>query len=396
MNVRLTLTICCALLFPLQLIAGQPYLVTQRFPGEILLLEDLNNDGDALDAGEVKTWADGLSSLSEIDALGSTVYAVEEVLDRVIRLQDQNGDGDALDVGESIVWADGFSAPWGLIHDDQENWYVPDRADNAVWRLTDLNADGDALDAGEKVLYADGILQSLSAIFSAGGLFVSSFAGDSIYRVVDSNGDGDALDVGESVVVASGIDGAANLYMDADGRLLVSSLISNTVYLGEDLNSDGDFLDVGEMLPFADNVFGGLLGPLGISSYETGGLLLANRNASRVLHVLDVNGDGDALDLGEVTVFADGISGGPADIIALPAAYNADYNENGNVDAPDFLKWQRGESPQPVSDFDLELWESQFGTAVTFAAAMTVPEPDAALQLVGMLWLAIGWQRKYH
>ena len=54
---------------------------------------------------------------------------------------------------------------------------------------------------------------------------------------------------------------------------------------------------------------------------------------------------------------------------------------NNVVDGLDFLKWQRGESPQPLSSFDLAAWELNFGEtfAPPLAALVATPEPSTML-----------------
>jgi hypothetical protein len=54
-----------------------------------------------------------------------------------------------------------------------------------------------------------------------------------------------------------------------------------------------------------------------------------------------------------------------------------DFNNDGNVDGADFLVWQRGGSPNPLSAGDLETWKTAFGGPAIGA----VPEPTAALLL---------------
>ena len=63
------------------------------------------------------------------------------------------------------------------------------------------------------------------------------------------------------------------------------------------------------MLSYADTVFGGIDAPWGMARDPGGGFLLAQYDANTVSLVRDRNGDGDALDVGEVLVFADGIAG---------------------------------------------------------------------------------------
>jgi probable HAF family extracellular repeat protein len=71
--------------------------------------------------------------------------------------------------------------------------------------------------------------------------------------------------------------------------------------------------------------------------------------------------------------------------------YNADFDDDGDVDGIDFLKWQRGESPVPLSAGDLAAWELNFGNgpvAPVSAAAVSTPEPSTLLlaSLAGLLF----------
>jgi hypothetical protein len=56
----------------------------------------------------------------------------------------------------------------------------------------------------------------------------------------------------------------------------------------------------------------------------------------------------------------------------------ADFDSDGDVDGRDFLVWQRGQSPNPHSTEDLELWQTGFAAALS---AVSVPEP-AGMALV--------------
>ncbi|MDZ4656408.1 MAG: hypothetical protein SH868_02390 [Bythopirellula sp.] len=52
-----------------------------------------------------------------------------------------------------------------------------------------------------------------------------------------------------------------------------------------------------------------------------------------------------------------------------------DFDEDGDVDGADLLKWQRGESPTPMSATDLAAWQNSYGTPSLVAATVVVPEP---------------------
>ena len=61
-----------------------------------------------------------------------------------------------------------------------------------------------------------------------------------------------------------------------------------------------------------------------------------------------------------------------------------DFNNDGIVNGNDFLAWQRGASPSPLSASDLAAWRSHFPTATP--VVVQVPEPTAlVLLLMGLL-----------
>lgn len=58
---------------------------------------------------------------------------------------------------------------------------------------------------------------------------------------------------------------------------------------------------------------------------------------------------------------------------------SADFDLDGDVDGRDFLAWQRGESPSPLSAGDLALWQAEYGNPQLNAATVAVPEPSSLL-----------------
>ncbi|MBN1854262.1 MAG: hypothetical protein JW829_16150 [Pirellulales bacterium] len=70
----------------------------------------------------------------------------------------------------------------------------------------------------------------------------------------------------------------------------------------------------------------------------------------------------------------------------------ADFDQDGDVDGGDFLIWQRGESPNPLSPLDLDEWLKYFGTISSSIPplATAVPEPMTGSMLVlGMVALLL-------
>jgi hypothetical protein len=66
-----------------------------------------------------------------------------------------------------------------------------------------------------------------------------------------------------------------------------------------------------------------------------------------------------------------------------------DFDSDGDTDGDDFLAWQRGQSPNPLSSTDLAAWRTNFGAGATTPVVTAVPEPGTwplvALALVGLL-----------
>ena len=70
------------------------------------------------------------------------------------------------------------------------------------------------------------------------------------------------------------------------------------------------------------------------------------------------------------------------------AIATGDFDNDGDVDGRDFLVWQRGGSPNPLSSGDLALWQSEYGTPFS-AANAAVPEP-ATMASVLFFLLTLG------
>ncbi|QDT73513.1 PEP-CTERM sorting domain-containing protein [Lacipirellula limnantheis] len=92
-----------------------------------------------------------------------------------------------------------------------------------------------------------------------------------------------------------------------------------------------------------------------------------------------------------MNVFLTGLEG--ADVIDLnaftqrfaqtgPTSLAGDFNNDKTVDGADFLRWQRGQSPTPLSQADLNVWRANVGqTLFAVSALLPVPEPSTALLL---------------
>lgn len=70
---------------------------------------------------------------------------------------------------------------------------------------------------------------------------------------------------------------------------------------------------------------------------------------------------------------------------------SGDFNSDGIVDGRDFLAWQRGDSPNPLSAGDLATWQENYGGGSL--AAVSIPEPSTALLLLAAV-AAMGRRRR--
>jgi hypothetical protein len=81
--------------------------------------------------------------------------------------------------------------------------------------------------------------------------------------------------------------------------------------------------------------------------------------------------------------------------LAVVPALPGDFDIDGDVDGFDFLQWQRGESPDPLSQSDLADWEANYGmVAPLSAASAAVPEPTSLVLLSMGGLLALGRVRR--
>ena len=155
-----------------------------------------------------------------ISRVKNGVLVGDQRLDQVLLLQDIDGDGNATDSGEATVFFDetnasGLALPTNnvfTVHQaSDKSVYVGDGTADAVYKLNDKNDDGDAQDEGEaQVWFSDDNAAGFSTVTPNGiyegpdGAIYITNAGtrsapqDAIYRTVDLNGDGDANDAGEA------------------------------------------------------------------------------------------------------------------------------------------------------------------------------------------------------
>ncbi len=83
------------------------------------------------------------------------------------------------------------------------------------------------------------------------------------------------------------------------------------------------------------------------------------------------------------------------ELILVPEPLAGDFDRDGDVDGADFLKWQRGESPNPLSAPDLTDWQANYGTVAPQTATSTaVPEPGPTAILCAVLLVLMVCSRR--
>jgi alpha-tubulin suppressor-like RCC1 family protein len=216
-----------------------------------------------------------------------------------------------------------------------------------VFLLVDTNGDGDAADAGERIVFFDtsnasGFASPTENVFqvhqaSDGAVYVGDGDTDTVWRLVDGNNDGDANDAGEatawltpanaagvSTVTPNGIgegpDGA--IYIVNAG---VSSRPQDAIYRTEDLNGDGDADDAGETTVWLDlQTVVATSSPYDLSFVgDTAYLIDPSGSAEDTIFAIrDADGNG-TISTDEVTAFATKTATG------APIDFTAAANENG-------------------------------------------------------------------
>lgn len=125
----------------------------------------------------------------------------------------------------------------------------------------------------------------------------------------DLNGDDDFLDLGERLAYCAGLPAASGSIVATSAALFIARTDQPVVLRAADLNSDGDALDAGEVLLFAEWT-GGPPAPTfsALAPAATGVLYVADSVNGRLLRLEDANGDGDALDFNELQIVGDGLT----------------------------------------------------------------------------------------
>lgn len=336
---------------------GPRLFISDQGSDAVFVAVDLDMDGDANDAGELSVFYDDSSPGPDLAtprfiAVGPDggVYVGDSNADFILRLEDMNGDGDANDAGEATVYYDTTSGGTPLVSinnivfDADGYLYFSDNGtasgtDRHVTRIRDDDGDGfcAAVDGEIFTVYSfststgTAIERPSGLAFDADGtLIVSDYETDHIFRLVDPDMDGDADSAGEQLEYFLSAPGAIELnfsesiaFGPPEGG--VSPLYVNggpvldTVYRFFDGDLSGSIDNPTEVNVFwdlsqADGVIPGVafrlaVHPDGSVYVGDGGQSTAGVN-DQVVVLSDMNGDGDANDSDEATIFVDNTNAG--------------------------------------------------------------------------------------
>jgi hypothetical protein len=377
-------------------------LINDRARNSVWLLDDRNANGRIDEPGEVRLFFDASNASGIIGPSNPTCLAVrwdalavmgDQGHGAVFLLQDLNGDGDAQDAGEARIGADqtnasGMSLAFptgagfdslGVLHIvNAGNAFGPD----AVYRFQDLDGDGTFQGPGEITVFigepvfgpGNGpwspreIVFLPTAVVTAGYLRDSSSGFRGVYWFIDRDFNGRADDPGEfgvffdgsngsGVVVSSGFSieldqvNPGSLYM-----LQVASGGVDQVYRLTDLNGNGDAQDPGEAVLVFETAEPGFTS-IDLLSLPDGRLLVTDNSSKRLIVLTDLDGDGRFMSPGEREDYfanAQGIVGDIRQIAALPGAgCYADCDGSGSLDFFDFLCFQNAFlAGEPYADCD--------------------------------------------
>lgn len=303
---RFALTAAVALVFS-GVLAAQTYiprrtagiLLGDRFNNRINYLKDSNFDGDFADTGEIVPWYTGINGILPTTiqdlAIGSdgTVYLSDSGTDSIITLVDGDSgvfppivpNGNADDPGEAKIYFDASSALGFVAAGPQGICVTQGTFADVIW----IANNGNGLIANDRVI-----------------------------RCEDLNGDGDAQDVGEAVIwyekstsILNGgpdLDNPNTLIVDPVGQLLVCHGSANGavrgVYRLLDAGGTPGANDAGEVNLYFPLPNGTAAFAFTMQASRNGDVFVMDRGTPDVLYTLrDLNGDGDAMDAGESTVF---------------------------------------------------------------------------------------------
>jgi hypothetical protein len=401
---RLSLLACAGCLisaFAGQIARGQSHaIIADRTSDELHYLHDSNNNLLIDEPAELNVYFSAANAAGTLGPMNPTALAIrrdglvvmgDQVNRAVYWLRDLNGDGDALDEAESMVAADATNAsavslafPTGVAFDSLDRVYIVNAGNasgnDGVYRVADLNGDADWQDAGEVSEFigvpyfgpGNGPYSPQELLFVGERLCFlrnSSAALQGVIRAEDVDGNGRADDPGETSIWldstnASGVAITAGFAIELDAQrpramylLCLASGGVDQLLRAVDVNGDGDAQDAGEVTLVWSTAESGFTS-VDIASRAEGRVLVSENSGKRVIVLTDVDSDGLFTSAGErADFFADPL-GLVGDVRQVAFAWCAgDVNNDRIVDLTDLTRLLSGfgtqaDAERSIGDLD--------------------------------------------
>lgn len=344
----------------------------------VIRIEDLNGDGDTLDAREVTRFIDDTiaPSLGVENAQGLVAISRWEVFatdnfapDNIVHLIDMNDNGNAFDPGESVVFHDGslpdgftLTNPASLTRTSDGTFFVIDNntldATNpeAAYKLVDRNADGDVNDPNEVVLWWE---FSPAGVSNTAVLELEAGPDDALYAFDISTAHTEIIRVEPDGSAAAIFTTAANLFslsnlslaqtmaeMSLDrqrGRLLVGAFAGSDIVICSlrDRNGNNVIDAANEIRTVWSEAASGFNtgSPRDIFWLPDNRVVWVDALSDRLWLLIDENDDGDYLDAGETSYIYDAAEASAAGQPSAPLMLSvtgvllcvADLDEDGSI-----------------------------------------------------------------
>jgi T5SS/PEP-CTERM-associated repeat protein len=313
------------------------------------------------------------------------------------------GRGEFASPGAGVVTVKGAGSAW---------------VNSGTLTVGDLNGGALNIDAG-------GLVQNTSAIvgkLGAGAIVVDGLGSQWVSSADVQVGSGGQ---GRVTLRNAGTVRAQNLLLDSSGVLAGNGVVVGNIqnngavapgestgvlqFMGSYTQQSGGTLEIelGGLAPGAQHDFLDVQGNVVLGGHLSlsvvNGFVPAAADTLAVLDASSVAGAFANVANGQRLTTADGLgsflvsygSGSPFNpnqivLSGFVPKINGDFDFDGDVDGNDFLIWQRGDSPTPLSATDLAAWRTNFGRTGAAAASRDVPEPSGgALLLSGLLLLLV-------
>jgi hypothetical protein len=338
------ITLAAILFVSGQAFGQSAFLFTDRTGDVVHRVDDANGNGLIDEPGEIATCFSAANAQGTVGPATPTCIAVrtdgliaigDSGLGGVLLLHDLNRDGDCQDPGESVLAAGpgnasgvSLASPSGVAFGGAGNLYIVNagttQGSDAIYRLLDLDLDGRFMSAGEILPYVEAPVfgagngpyspQEIAFRGPVGFLRNSSANLHGVYRFEDVNQNGRADDAGEFTTFwdatgQSGITPVAGLPLEIDAarpasvyvHLIATGAVDQIVRL-TDLNGDHDAQDPGEAVLVYSNAASGF-SVAGIKSLPDGRVLLSDLSGRMLVMLTDTDLDGQFNSPGEAAVF---------------------------------------------------------------------------------------------